>query len=67
MEKYYIGIDLGGTTAKFGLFNTADKLLHSFSMPTNFINKNPEKFLLDNMSETIISNLKKFVYLLNYL
>ena len=60
MEKYYIGIDLGGTTAKFGLFNTADKLLHSFSMPTNFINKNPEKFLLDNMSETIISNLKKF-------
>lgn len=60
MDKYCIGIDLGGTTAKFGLFNDKDTLLFSFQMPSLFIEKSPEKVLIDKMVAAIRENVYNF-------
>lgn len=60
MDKYYIGIDLGGTTAKFGLFDYNDMLLKTFQMPTYFYEKKAEKILIDKMSDEIIKNLSSY-------
>lgn len=60
MDKYYIGIDLGGTTAKFGLFDYNDTLLKTFQMPTYFYEKKAEKILIDKMSDEIIKNLSSY-------
>ena len=34
MKEYAFGIDLGGTTAKVGLFTTAGALLEKWEVPT---------------------------------
>lgn len=60
MDKYYIGIDLGGTTAKFGLFDDNNMLLKTFQMPTYFYEKKAEKILIDKMSDEIIKNLSSY-------
>ena len=35
MEKYVFGVDLGGTTIKFGLLRSDLTLLEQWSIPTN--------------------------------
>ena len=35
MKEYAFGIDLGGTTAKAGLFTTAGALLEKWEIPTD--------------------------------
>ena len=35
MKEYAFGIDLGGTTAKVGLFTTAGALLEKWEVPTD--------------------------------
>ncbi len=34
MKEYAFGIDLGGTTAKIGLFKTTGELLEKLEVPT---------------------------------
>ena len=51
MSKYTIGIDLGGTTAKVGLFTTAGALLEKWEVPTD----------TSNAGEHILGNLAKAV------
>jgi len=38
MKEYAFGIDLGGTTAKVGLFTTAGALLEKWEVPTDTSN-----------------------------
>ena len=47
MKEYAFGIDLGGTTAKVGLFTTAGALLEKWEVPTD----------TSNQGEHILSNL----------
>lgn len=35
MKKYAFGVDIGGTTVKIGLFETAGRLLEKWEIPTN--------------------------------
>lgn len=39
MKEYAFGIDLGGTTAKAGLFTTAGALLEKWEIPTDTSDK----------------------------
>ena len=38
MDKYYLGIDLGGTTVKLGIFTTEGVLVHKWEIPTHTAN-----------------------------
>ena len=38
MDKYYLGIDLGGTTVKLGIFTTEGVLVHKWEIPTRTAN-----------------------------
>lgn len=38
MKEYAFGIDLGGTTAKIGLFKTTGELLEKWEVPTDTSN-----------------------------
>lgn len=38
MDKYYLGIDLGGTTVKLGIFSTEGSLVHKWEIPTRTAN-----------------------------
>ena len=51
MKEYAFGIDLGGTTAKIGLFTTAGALLEKWEVPTD----------TSNAGEHILGNLAKAV------
>ena len=51
MKEYAFGIDLGGTTAKVGLFTTAGALLEKWEVPTD----------TSNAGEHILGNLAKAV------
>ena len=47
MVKYCIGIDIGGTSVKFGLFTTEGELLEKWSVPTNLTKG--EDYILENI------------------
>ena len=47
MKEYAFGIDLGGTTAKIGLFKTTGELLEKWEVPTD----------TSNAGEHILKNL----------
>ena len=51
MKEYAFGIDLGGTTAKVGLFTTSGALLEKWEVPTD----------TSNAGEHILGNLAKAV------
>ena len=44
MKEYAFGIDLGGTTAKIGLFKTTGELLEKWEVPTDTSNSLPWKY-----------------------
>lgn len=56
-KKYYIGVDVGGTTIKFGVFgqnnNEEKEFLKSFSIDTVVRNKDSEKAITNDILNTI--------------
>lgn len=58
MNKYYLCIDLGGTTCKFGLFNDKNKLLSKWYIDTK-LNDKHNKDLFSNIIISIKVNLLK--------
>ena len=59
MDKYYLGIDLGGTTCKFGLFNNKGKLISKWHISSQVEAKNKQKALLDNIVLSIKNHLSE--------
>ena len=57
MSKYYLGIDLGGTTCKFGLFNNKNKLVSKWYITSQIDGNNKQKILLDNIVQSIKEHL----------
>ena len=55
MVKYCIGIDIGGTSVKFGLFTTEGELLEKWSVPTNLTKG--EDYILENIVQSVKQKL----------
>lgn len=55
MKKYIIGIDIGGTTIKFGIFDLTYKLLEKWQIPTN--TKQKGKMILTEIYQSIASRI----------
>ena len=51
MKEYAFGIDLGGTTAKVGLFTTSGALLEKWEVPTD--TSNAGEHILENLADAI--------------
>ena len=51
MKEYAFGIDLGGTTAKVGLFTTSGALLEKWEVPTD--TSNSGEHILENLADAI--------------
>ena len=51
MKKYAFGIDIGGTTVKIGLFETAGKLLDTWEIPTR--TENDGQYILGDIAEAV--------------
>lgn len=57
MKKYSLGIDIGGTTVKLGLFNIEGELLHKWEIETRKIDNG--KYILSDITESINSLLEE--------
>lgn len=57
MKKYSLGIDIGGTTVKLGLFNVEGELLHKWEIETRKIDNG--KYILSDITESINSLLEE--------
>lgn len=57
MKKYSLGIDIGGTTVKLGLFNVKGELLHKWEIETRTIDNG--KYILSDIAESIKTILKE--------
>ena len=57
MKEYAIGIDLGGTTAKIGLFTTSGALLEKWEVPTD--TSNAGEHILENLAAAILGKMKE--------
>lgn len=57
MKEYAFGIDLGGTTAKVGLFTTSGTLLEKWEVPTDTSNKGEK--ILYNLAAAIRSKMEE--------
>ena len=57
MKEYAFGIDLGGTTAKAGLFTTAGALLEKWEIPTDTSDQGVR--ILPNLAEAILNKMKE--------
>ena len=51
MKEYAFGIDLGGTTAKIGLFKTTGELLEKWEVPTD--TSNAGEHILENLAAAV--------------
>ena len=51
MKKYVVGIDIGGTTVKFGLFSNEGELLHKWEIETRTIDNG--KYILVDITDSI--------------
>lgn len=51
MKKYSLGIDIGGTTVKLGLFNNEGELLHKWEIETRKTDNG--KYILSDITESI--------------
>lgn len=54
-NNYYIGVDVGGTSVKIGIFDGNKKLLDKFSMDTIIRKTNNEKLFLEDIFDVIES------------
>ena len=57
MDKYYIGIDLGGTTVKLGIFTTEGSLVHKWEIPTRTANAG--SLILSDIAKSIDNTIQK--------
>ena len=57
MKEYAFGIDLGGTTAKIGLFTTSGALLEEWEVPTD--TSNAGEHILENLAAAILGKMKE--------
>ena len=57
-DKFYIGVDVGGTTIKFGVFDSTKKMIDEFSIVTQFRETSAEKLIVKDMLDTISDYLK---------
>ena len=57
MKEYAFGIDLGGTTAKIGLFTTSGALLEKWEVPTD--TSNAGEHILENLAAAILGKRKE--------
>ena len=57
MKEYAFGIDLGGTTAKIGLFTTSGALLEKWEVPTD--TSNAGEHILENLAASILGKMKE--------
>ena len=57
MKEYAFGIDLGGTTAKIGLFTTSGALLEKWEVPTD--TSNAGEHILENLAAAVLSKMKE--------
>ena len=57
MKEYAFGIDLGGTTAKIGLFTTAGALLEKWEVPTD--TSNAGEHILENLAAAIMGKMQE--------
>lgn len=62
MSRFYVGIDVGGTAIKFGIFDEKKILLDKFSIATNIVEKNNEKHLLNSIFVAIDDYCKSNKY-----
>ncbi|MGD9910405.1 MAG: ROK family glucokinase [Candidatus Izemoplasmatales bacterium] len=56
MKKYLVGIDIGGTSIKIGLFDLSGSLLEKWDIPTNKTNKG--ELILSEIAESIQSKIR---------
>ncbi len=64
MKRYAFGIDIGGTTVKIGLFETAGKLLDTWEIPTR--TENDGQYILGDIAEAVeIKRKEKEISLLD--
>ena len=57
MKEYAFGVDLGGTTAKIGLFTTAGALLEKWEVPTD--TSNAGEHILENLAAAIMGKMQE--------
>lgn len=57
MKEYGFGIDLGGTTAKIGLFTTSGALLEKWEVPTDI--SNAGEHILENLAKAVRGKMKE--------
>ena len=57
MKEYAFGIDLGGTTAKIGLFTTSGALLEKWEVATD--TSNAGEHILENLAATVLGKMKE--------
>ena len=57
MKEYAFGIDLGGTTAKIGLFTTSGALLEKWEVPTD--TSNAGEHILENLAAAVLGKMKE--------
>lgn len=57
MEKKCIGIDIGGTSIKLGLFETDGKLLLKWEVPTR--KEEGGKYILEDVATSILEVLRE--------
>ena len=57
MKEYAFGIDLGGTTAKIGLFTTSGALLEKWEVSTD--TSHAGEHILENLAAAILGKMKE--------
>ena len=57
MKEYAFGIDLGGTTAKIGLFTTTGDLLEKWEVATD--TSNAGEHILENLAAAVLGKMKE--------
>ena len=57
MKEYAFGIDLGGTTAKIGLFKTTGELLEMWEVPTD--TSNAGEHILENLAAAVQGKMQE--------
>ena len=57
IKKYLFGIDIGGTTTKFGLFTEAGELIEKFAIDTDTTNEG--KNILTDIAKSIFSKMSE--------
>ena len=58
MAQYYVGVDVGGTTVKMGMFSDTGELLDKWEIPTR--RKNNGQYILSDIVDSIEEKRETF-------